>query len=425
MKASFPPPLQPPLPLQHFLLAWERRVPAVDWWSGLLAGSAVLYGVLKTFGEPRSGPLADSPGLEIAVEVLAGAALLLRRRHVFAVLATVMAADVLTHAPLALAVATGSLGFLHKGRKRVLVGWAVAAAVTHAAAVLLGDPDPDFDAITGVLTHVVIPVLFGFHTQVHQGLIRSLTARAEQARYERELLTGRVRSEERARIARELHDIVANRVGQMVLCAGALELTTTDRAARQRAEEIRTAGRETLRELRELLGVIRTASPDAAAPQRTLEDLDQLLERCGEASGTSVERRGLTGGALRELPRTVQFTAYRVVQEALTNALRHAPGSPVRVETRWARHDGPALRVTVHNAAAAGAPAPAGPGGDPSGGGGGYGLLGIRERVKLLGGTVTHGVQPDGGFAVTAILPTTRAPYRSIHVRPAKEEGPR
>ncbi|MFB6517250.1 sensor histidine kinase [Streptomyces sp. NPDC056401] len=418
VKASFPP------PLPRFLLALERRVPAVDWWSGLLAGSAVLYAVLKTLSEPRSGPLADSLGTEIAVKVLAGAALLLRRRHMFAVLGFTMAADVLTHTPLALAVAMGSLGFLHKGRKRVLVVWAVLAAVTHVAAVLLNDPDPDFNPVTGVLTHVAIPVLFGFHTRAHQGLIRALTAKAEQARYEQELLTGRVRSEERARIARELHDIVANRVGQMVLCAGALEVSTTDRAAEQRAGEIRTTGREVLRELRELLGVIRTAGPDAAAPQRTLEDLDQLIERCREASGTSVDHRDLAGSALRDLPRTVQFTAYRVVQEALTNALRHAPGSPVRVETRWARHNGPALRVTVHNAAAAGATAPVAPG-DPSGEGGGYGLLGLRERVKLLGGTVTHGVQPDGGFAVTAILPTTETPHRSNAVRPAKEEDPR
>ncbi|MFD7026831.1 sensor histidine kinase [Streptomyces sp. NPDC059917] len=419
MNASAPP------PSRRLVRSLERCLPAADRWGALLAASAVLYAVLKTMSEPRWGPLADHTGPEIAVKVLAGAALLWRRRHTHAVLLAVMAADLLTHAPLALTVAMGTLGFLHEGGKRVLGLWTLLAAATHVAAVLINDPSSGFDPVTGALTHVLIPVLVGFHTRAHHGLIRTLTAKAARARYEQELLTARVRSEERARIARELHDIVANRVGQMVLCAGALEVSTTDPAAEIRAAEIRATGREALAELREMLGVIRTEGEEVAAPQLTLEDLDQLLDRCREASGVRVERRDLTGGAIHELPRTVQFTAYRVVQEALTNAIRHAPGSPVRVESAWAEHGGAAaLRVSVRNGAPE-ATVPPADAREPSPPGTGYGLLGLRERVKLLGGTVRHGARPDGGFEVTAILPTHDDAHRTPAARRTTEEQTR
>ncbi|MGW1765158.1 sensor histidine kinase [Streptomyces sp. NPDC002073] len=393
----------------------------IGWWGGLLAVATVVYGTLKVADEGRSGLLAGLPVWAFAAQASAAAALLWWRRRPVAVFWFVAAVDLVALTPLGLAVACGSLAYSYRGRPAALAGCAGVAVATHAVAVLANQPAGDgATAASALLSHVLVPMLFGYHTRTQQRLIEHLTARAEKARYEHELLTTRIRSQERARIVRELHDAVANRVGQIVVCAGALEVSTLDTGAEQRAAQIRTVGHQALGELSELLGILRTAGSDVAVPRLLPEDLDQLLDR-HRAAGCAVERRGAAGPSLPALPRTVQLTAHRVVEEALANAGRHVGGAPVSVETAWTCTGRRNLRVSVRNGpppapvadgpvadrlvadgAAVDVPGPDGPSGP---GAPGRGLLGLHERVKLIGGTVVHGPLPDGGFEVTAVLP--------------------
>ncbi len=203
---------------------------------------------------------------------------------------------------------------------------------------------------------------------------------------------------ERASIARELHDVVAHHVSMIAVRAATAPYAITElphpgRAAfAEIAEEARTA----LTELRVVLGVLRAPGGGSeTAPQPRLVDLDDLLSRAARA-GMDVAMT--VTGPRRPLPASVELCCYRLVQEALTNAGRHAPGSAIRVELGYGRA---ALSVRVSNGC--GSP-PSGPG-RPAGPSG-YGLTGLRERVEMLRGELRAGPAGDGGFAVTALLPT-------------------
>jgi len=198
--------------------------------------------------------------------------------------------------------------------------------------------------------------------------------------------------EERARIARELHDIVAHHVSMIAVQAETTRLTTPglpDEAERRLAA-IGDTARDSLSELRRLLGVLRADAPGAAerAPQPGLAMLDPLLE-AARATGADV---ALTvDGAPVPLPAGVDLTAYRILQEALTNARRHAPAAAVSVALRYAPD---ALEIEVCDE---------GPGGDSCAEG--HGIAGMRERVEMVGGMLVAGPRPGGGFAVQAHLP--------------------
>jgi signal transduction histidine kinase len=211
-------------------------------------------------------------------------------------------------------------------------------------------------------------------------------ARAESGERAREAV-----SEERARIARELHDVVAHSVSIIAVQAGAAEAYVERDPARAR-EHIgavrRTAG-ETLTEMRRLLDVLREDEA-SYTPQPTLAGLERLVDEV-RATGVPVEL--LREGDVDGLPAGIDLAAYRIVQEALTNVRRHAGGAPTRVHVR--RVDG-SVEVEVVNAA------PTRPGEGP---GGGHGLVGMRERVRVYGGSLDAGAGEDGGFAVRARLP--------------------
>jgi signal transduction histidine kinase len=192
-----------------------------------------------------------------------------------------------------------------------------------------------------------------------------------------------------------MHDVVAHRVSLMVLHAGALELGATDERSAGTAAVIGGIGREALADLRGLLGVLRSPEqPVPLAPQPTLADLDRLLDQ-SRALGIPVTRHD--HGEPRPLGSTVERTAYRVVQEALTNVHKHAAGAPTDVHVRFLADE---LRVEVCNR-----PAATGPVALP---GSGWGLAGLRERVELLGGTLRTGPR-DGGFGVVAAIPVEAA----------------
>jgi signal transduction histidine kinase len=215
------------------------------------------------------------------------------------------------------------------------------------------------------------------------------TDRAEEERARRAVL------EERTRIARELHDVVAHHMSLIAVRAETAPYRLADLPEPARAEfgSLSQVAREALTEMRRLLGVLRQDQPADRAPQPELADLPGLVDTARQA-GLSVELS--VPAALHQVPSGVAVCAYRIVQESLSNASQHAPGAAVTVSVG---HDSGAVLLRVAN----------GPGGpaDPSANeqGPGYGLTGMRERVTLLGGSLAAGPSPDGGFVVTAVLP--------------------
>ncbi|TDB80212.1 sensor histidine kinase [Micromonospora sp. KC721] len=242
---------------------------------------------------------------------------------------------------------------------------------------------------------VGLPFVFGLWVRTRRQVLAQLRERAERLEREQHERAERARAEERRRIAREMHDVVAHRVALMVLHSGALEVSTTDPRTAAEAALIRTTGREAMQELREVLGMLR--APDASgpaadlAPLPTLADLDRLLES-SRAAGLPVRRAD--EGEPRQVSLSAQRTAYRVVQEALTNVAKHAGAVPTTVTLRHEPHE---LVVLVDNAAPP-HPAPPLPGS-------GLGLVGLAERVALAGGTVQAQQRLDGGFTLHARIP--------------------
>jgi len=205
--------------------------------------------------------------------------------------------------------------------------------------------------------------------------------------------------DERARIARELHDVVAHHVSLIAVRAetAPYRLQGLPDAAREEFTEISQIARESLTEMRRLLGVLRSDGPPPTAPQPGLADLAELMEWI-RATGTPVRLE--THGSMAGLPAAVDVSAYRILQEALTNAARHATGAPVRVRLQRTASD---LTLSVHNDPP---PGRAGGGhGAPPAGEGGHGVRGMRERAAMLGGELHAGPTADGGFEVTATLP--------------------
>jgi signal transduction histidine kinase len=222
-------------------------------------------------------------------------------------------------------------------------------------------------------------------------LTAALTARAERLEAEREQRDRAAAAEERRRIARELHDIAAHDLSAIVVQAGAADrLVERDTAAaRAILRDIRGQGRDTLTALRQLVGILREGDADGRAPQPGLTRVDDLLA-VARAAGAEVTLA--VEGAPRPLPALTDLAGYRVLQEALTNARRHAAGTPVTVTVTY-RPD--AVRLVVRN----------GPAGTPRETGDGHGLAGMRERVRQAGGTLAVGPTGDGGWSVDAWLP--------------------
>jgi signal transduction histidine kinase len=221
---------------------------------------------------------------------------------------------------------------------------------------------------------------------------RDRERRAQLAERERDVAAREAVVEERARIARELHDAIAHSVSLMVIQAGAERrvLDGPSESTRDVLETIERTGRGALTEMRRLVGMLRTDRGEPLAPQPALDDLPLLVEQV-RASGLAVELH--VEGNRRELPVGVELSAYRIVQEALTNALKHADGTQAVVHVRY----GPeALELEiVDDGAGTAAAAP----------GGGHGLVGMRERVALYGGRLDAGRRAAGGYAVRVLLP--------------------
>jgi signal transduction histidine kinase len=216
--------------------------------------------------------------------------------------------------------------------------------------------------------------------------------RAELAERERDLAAREAVVEERARIARELHDAIAHSVSMIVVQAGAERrvLDGTSGSTKEVLGTIERIGRSALTEMRRLVGMLRSEAGDSLAPQPGLDDLPALIAQVRE-SGLLVELQ--VEGDRRELPVGIELSAYRIVQEALTNALKHAGEAQAIVHVRYGR-DSLELEIVDDGLGAATSVAS-----------GGQGLVGMRERVALYGGRLDAGLRPSGGFAVRVLLP--------------------
>ncbi|GHG31546.1 MULTISPECIES: sensor histidine kinase [Amycolatopsis] len=282
--------------------------------------------------------------------------------------------------------------------------------VAGVLAVIAARPWPPSWAITPFgLLNTALPALASLYFQTRRQLLQSLRDRAERAEREQHLLAEQARAAERRRLAGEMHDVVTHRLSLMVLHAGALGVTSADPAARTAAEDIRREGALALDELRDLVGVLRNGAetgPRTLSPEEP-GDPARLVE---ESRSVGVATDLVVDGDPAQVSPTVARTAYRLVQEALTNVRKHAPGGSATVSLRY--HAG-GLDVSVDSTAAAHPPDPA-----LAGSGSGAGLAGLRQRVELVGGRFDAGPRPGGGFRVGAILPAYVPTAEGTHCDP-------
>jgi signal transduction histidine kinase len=285
------------------------------------------------------------------------------------------------------------LGLL-RDRGRAVAG--LVAAVGVAGLVVYRDPLSSADAfiVTSIIFGIVWTIAFAVSRKFEEAdEARERAARAER---EREARARAAVTEERARIARELHDVVGHSVSVMTVQASAVRrlLRPDQKREREALLVVERTGREALAEMRRMVGVLRRPEEaPALAPQPSVEHVDKLIEQAREA-GLPVELR-VEGDPL-PLPAGVDLTAYRLVQEGLTNALKHARAERAEVIVRY--EDG-AIEVAVSDNGR----------GRGSDDGGGHGLVGMRERVAVYGGELDAGPGPEGGFRLRAKLPVTPA----------------
>ena len=328
-----------------------------------------------------------------------------------------------------------SLAAYHTGRhwtrrarfRSLILGWVGALAVTVQASLSFLYHWDDIPArifislMLGVLCGSIFTVFWFLGDSRRMRELRSeeFEERARRLEYEQEQERRLAAQDERTRIAREMHDIVAHSLSSIISQAdGARYAAASARTARaqqtQQAEQaqqqsapdiaeqtlelIADTARDSLTQMRSLLGLLRTDEATAYAPVPTLSDVPALVEQSRRA-GLPVTFTGITGTMARTLPQGAELAAYRTVQEALTNALKHSPGAATTVTIHWGEEglhlrvqNGPVSSTVAQHIAR---PVP----------GSGNGLRGMSERIALYHGTLTYGLQPDGGWLVEATLP--------------------
>ncbi|WP_413101759.1 histidine kinase [Streptomyces sp. Inha503] len=401
-------------------------------------------------------------GLELNVSLVAAAALLVRRKLPALVFLVTLPGILIGYVWFAPMIALYTVARLRPDRR--LLG---VSALLLAAAHFIPWPVSDFEPTAyreNTLTLIdacvtsVGPIALGLLVRTRGELAARIEDLTRSRRHADELIAEQVLSTERARLAREMHDVVAHQVSLISLQAGAVQISAEDAKAREGARTIRELSVRTLDELRHMVGILRAAGGDheELTPQPRLADLPRLIEL--SALDVSFETDGATQRPGH--PEAVERAAFRIVQEALTNVRKHAPGARVTVRVNDAQPDGPeaaggpgaadgpgrdreAVRGTAQGAAsgAAQGTGPATASGSESGAaasgaaqaaeetrglrvevrngppdasavapglpGGGHGLVGLRERAQLLGGTLEAGPTKEGGFVVRADFPKT------------------
>lgn len=271
-------------------------------------------------------------------------------------------------------------------RRFMLVGWTIGVSVT----MLHKEGAQPFEYAFQLLS-VACAYALGMLARVQRAYTGELEDRARRLERERAADTARATAQERARIARDMHDILAHAVSLMVVQAEAGPVVVRSDPARAEAafEAIAAAGRDAMSQLRRILGVLKEEQRNGTSPQPGIKALPALVRQVRESTGLRVELRA--EGAPRPLPPDSDIAVYRVIQEALTNTVKHAYASSATVELDWTEE---ALTLTVTD-----------DGRGPAVPGSGHGLIGIRERAAACGGDARAGRGPDGGFRVVVRLP--------------------
>ncbi|MFI2649731.1 sensor histidine kinase [Micromonospora fulviviridis] len=392
--------------------AWVSRRTPRDWLVDSLAFLFSVAWVLLSYGDSmRPEPeFAMNLGpawlnqLDLAIGLLVSVALWLRRRWPVGL--------AVAAAPLALFSVTSGIALLiilftlvvHQrlAVALALVGWHLVTTPLYLA--IRPDPVlPFWAAVAWTLLFIGGTVAWALFVRARRQLVLSLRDRAERAEAEQQLRLDQARQLERTRIAREMHDVLAHRISLLSLHAGALEFRPDAPPAEvaRAAGVIRASAHAALQDLREVIGVLRAEPAAEAAPERpqpTLGDVPALVAESRTAGvRVSVVDEVADPAAA---PAAVGRSAYRIVQEGLTNARKHAPGAVVTV--RLAGGPGDGLAVEIRN------PWPVGEAGSTIPGTG-TGLVGVAERVSLAGGRLDHGRDADGDFRLTAWLPWASA----------------
>ena len=359
----------------------------------VVAGATALGGVGLVFTDARK--FGHLPGVTwwglVGVQLLSAACLLARRRAPMAVALAVAALSVVAATPAAAPATYAVFAYGSPARRAWAVTFAMAAATARPWTLDVSrGPGGDLTvALQPMLVAVVIAAALGLRRR-RADVRDALVAR------DRALYAEQARADERRRLAAEMHDVITHRVSLMVLQAGALQVSTNDDAVRRQADELRRSGQRALGELRELLSVIRHGEP--AEPRHRAEPaLLDLTDLIAASRGVGIPVEYVADGRPPVMSTVVARTAYRVVQESLTNVRKHAPGATVELTVRC---ENDRLLITVRNTGPAAA---TGQLGDTGASGG---LHGLRQRVELVDGSLRAGPRPDGGFEVHAVLPT-------------------
>ncbi|MFC4536340.1 sensor histidine kinase [Sphaerisporangium dianthi] len=395
--------------------AWLRAHPLIgdSALALVLAGLSVTTAVLIGTSDPTgaSGPVDAPDALSLTLIALCCVPLALRRRWPFVLLCAAEVAQIVLAALHYDDGLTGLVSLIllytvaaYRGLALSLVA-ATVASVSYVISTLLGDDVGGWMQQTFVAVVALTVWVVGRSIRLRRAYLAELVDRAERLERAREADTRAARAEERSRIARELHDVVAHHVSVMTVQAAAARkvLDTRPEAAKDALMAIEEMGRTAMREMRGIVGVLRTdGEAGELAPQPGMVDLPGLVDQMREAG---LRAQLWVEGERRALPPGIDLAAYRLIQEALTNSLRHA--GPAARAWVTVRHDPGELLVQVEDdGTGAGGRLARGPEDRP-----GHGLVGIRERVALYGGILRIGPRQGGGFEVRA-----RFPLKDSHI---------
>jgi signal transduction histidine kinase len=347
----------------------------------------------------RVGPAGDVAGWLLTVDWVFGLVSLVllwwRRRHPVGVaLLTVLLSTLSSSAAPASAIGLFTVS-IHRRWPVVAVVGAVNVGLGMVFTVVRPQDMRWYWSLTINVAGVLVVTAWGLYVRARRQLVQTLRDRAERAESEQRVRAEQARLAERTRIAREMHDVLAHRISLLALHAGGLELRPDLPAeeVQRTAALLRDTAHRALEELRGVIGVLRAEDETAPdAPQPTLHDIPRLVDETREA-GARIEFAMTVPDT--EPPGPIGRDAYRIVQEALTNVTKHARGTATRVEVTGAPGEG--LRIDVRNRLPIVATVPDLPGS-------GRGLVGLRERVTLSGGTLSHGPNDAGEFEVDARL---------------------
>ncbi len=366
-----------------------------------VALAAVLVGVRAV----EAHGLHRAAWLGYALSVVAASMVVGRRRRPLAVFAGTLAIALLAIAlaapsgaiSLPVVIAIYTLAQVEQRRRAVLL--ALLAGIALALARGLFQYRGWSDARTAVEPALALAALFlGWALASHRAYIAEIQARAAQAERTREEEAARRVDAERLRIARELHDVLAHGIATISVQAGVAAHVLHERPeqAARALQTIKATSKDALRELRGILGVLREA--DEGEPREPTPGLSQIERLIDATSRAGVPTQVRISGPRRPLPATVDLAAYRIVQESLTNVVRHAAGARALVAIRYAEDE---MTISVNdNGRASADPARNGRGRAP-----GHGIRGMSERAHALGGELNAGPRADGGFRVHARLP--------------------